>query len=280
MERRNFAQILNEANVDIRREYDRLYSYFYLQKVPDMAGRSFYTLHDFCAANFINIPFRGTCLSLDDFDEFYDLHFEKSPKDFDLNYLISFCEYTYNLVIYLQPFNTFNILGSFSINELFLQQVQKVIESIGYMFSSNGNVTIFVPKSPAAISVSEIVDPSLSYKVIEYNHHTLQGNIEGKKAILMLLIDRISPERQKLKQINKTMEDNLFFLFNNLNLRHTNCDKQSKDFKPYVASMSKTDMEQWYDEIYQLCLLALLELDNIERNAKIKELKRKITPGE
>lgn len=278
MERRNFAQILKEANVDIRREYDRLYSSFYLQKTPDINGTPF-SLHDFCSANFINIPFCGTCLSLDDFDESHKLYFEKAPKDFDINYLISFCEYTYNLVLYLQPFGVFGMAGGFSLNQLFLQQVQKVIDLIGYMASQTGGVTIFVPKSQAAISASEIVDPSLSYKVIEYNHHTLQGNIEGKKAILMLLIEKLSPERSKLKQINGTMEDNLFFLFNNLNLRHPNCDKQSKDFKPYVASMSKKDMEWWYDEIYQLCLLALLELDNTERNAKIKELKKNITTG-
>lgn len=32
MERRNFAQILKEAKIDIRREYDRLYGLFYLNK--------------------------------------------------------------------------------------------------------------------------------------------------------------------------------------------------------------------------------------------------------
>ena len=36
MERRNFAQILEAANIDIKREYDRLYSSFYLQKIQDM----------------------------------------------------------------------------------------------------------------------------------------------------------------------------------------------------------------------------------------------------
>ena len=32
MERRNFSQILEEAQIDIRREYDRLYSTFFICK--------------------------------------------------------------------------------------------------------------------------------------------------------------------------------------------------------------------------------------------------------
>jgi hypothetical protein len=65
-----FSQVLKSASIDIRREYDRLYGMFFLQKISDSTGNSI-TLRDSCAANFINLPFRGTCVSLDDFDDFY-----------------------------------------------------------------------------------------------------------------------------------------------------------------------------------------------------------------
>ena len=39
-------------------------------------------------------------LSMDDFDDFYGYSFEKIPSDFNLDYLISFCEYSYNLAVY------------------------------------------------------------------------------------------------------------------------------------------------------------------------------------
>ena len=86
MVRRNFLQVLQEKNVDLKREYQRLYELFYIQKAPDMQGIC-YTLKDFCEGNFLNVPFRGTCLSLEDFDDTYNYHFEKIPHDFDLNYL-------------------------------------------------------------------------------------------------------------------------------------------------------------------------------------------------
>ena len=69
MERRNFSQILEEAQIDIRREYDRLYSSFYLQKTFDQYGNN-WSLSEHCQMNFLNIPFRGTCLTLDDFEIF------------------------------------------------------------------------------------------------------------------------------------------------------------------------------------------------------------------
>lgn len=276
MERRNFAQILKEANVDIRREYDRLYNAFYVQKIADANGYGL-VLREYSAANFMNMPFRGTCMSLDDFDDFYKIHYEKVPSGFDINYLVSFCEYTYNLAMYTPSMGIFGYMGMQTASQMYMQQVMKVVDAIGYMATQDGNVTIFVPKSAAAISVAEIVEPALSYKVIEYNHHTLQGNLEGKKSILLLLYEKLEPQRSKLKQINKTMEDNIFTLFNNLNLRHNNCDEQKKEYyNAFVAQMPKKDLESWYDETYQICLLAFLELENVERKEKIKELKENL----
>lgn len=273
MERRNFSQILEAANIDIRREYNRLYSSFYLQKIQDMYGNC-YTLKEYCAANFMNVPFRGTCLSLDDFDDFYKFNFEKVPSNFDLNYLVLFCEYTYNLVLSLNCNMASMYTGINAPQQVYMQQVMKVIELIGYMMTKKNSVTIMVPKSQAAIAVSEIVSPTLSYKVIEYNHHALHGNIEAKKSILLLLADQLESKRKVLKSINKILEDNIFFLYNSMNIRHNNCDLNSKNYKEHTANMSSKELENWYDEIYQLSLLAFLELDNVDRTKQIEVLKR------
>lgn len=275
MERRNFAQILREADVDIQKEYNRLYNAFYNQKFFD-GYNSNVTLKDCCENNFLNFPFRGTCLSLDDFEEHYDIHYEKVPNDFNLEYLISFCEYTYNLVIYL---NTMGMIGAQGPQQIYCTQINKVIEEVGYMYANDNGITIFIPKSQEAISVSEIIDPKLSYKVIEYNHHSLKGNIDKKKAILLLLADKIEHERKNLRNINKTLETNLFMLFNNMNLRHDNCSEGSSKYIKFVSDMPKRELENWYDDTYQLCLLAFLELDNIERNMRLDDLKDKIGKG-
>lgn len=99
MKRIPFSQVLKTAAIDIRREYDRLYGMFCVQKFQDMVGAGS-SLKDYCATFFVRLPFRGTCVSLDDFDDFYGYSFEKNPSNFDIEYLVSFCEYSYNLAIY------------------------------------------------------------------------------------------------------------------------------------------------------------------------------------
>lgn len=274
MGRKNFAQILKMANIDIRLEYDRLYTMFYKNTYNDFLGNSL-PLYDYCSMYFYGLPFqiRGTCLNIDDFNSVHDFFFEQVPRGFDINYMILFCEYIYNLLSYLNIGMPQMNGTDLSPTQFFVQHILKVIDIIGYTSAEEHGITIFVPKSPAAIAVSEIIEQDLSYKVIEYNHHALQGNIERKKSILLLLYAKLESQRNKLKQINNTMEDNISTLFNNLDLRHTNCDESSQYYKPFVAAMSKQDLELWYDETYQLCLLAFLELDNVERREKIKKLK-------
>ena len=246
---------------------------FCVQKIQDGSG-TVLTLKDFRALNFGNLPFRGTCISLDDFDDFYGYHFEKVPSEFEIDYLVSFCEYSYNLAIYNQGFGY--ILPTLNIGQpiqFYVQQVMKVVEAIGYMPNMQDGVTDFVPKDQAAISVAEIVDSNLSYKIIEYNHHSMKGDLDRKKNVLIALADKLEPQRAKLKQINSLLESDLFFLFNTINLRHNNSDQGGKNYIPVVAGMNVDEIERWYDDTYQMCLLAFLELDHLDRKDRVKQLK-------
>ncbi len=137
--------------------------------------------------------------------------------------------------------------------------------------------TIFVEKAVSAIAVSEIVPNDLSFKVISYNHHSMKGNIEKKKETLLKLANLLESKRKKLKSINSSLEDDLFYAFNNLNLRHNNKDKTFKEkYKKYIAEMSDNNLENWYYELYQMCLLAFLEIEQIDRKKSFKDLKRHI----
>ena len=91
--RRNFAQVLRAGKVDPQKEYSKLYSLFYNKDSRD--GKS---LADLISMNFKGFDFRGTCLTLDEFDEEHGFNFAEQPQDFDIDYLVSFCEYTNNAV--------------------------------------------------------------------------------------------------------------------------------------------------------------------------------------
>lgn len=276
MTRIPFPQVLKSASIDLRREYDRLFSMFYDKKVPDHRRESI-SLRNYFASNFIKLPFRGTCISLDDFDDLYGFLFVRNPSDFDIDYLVSFCEYSYNFAESNISF-AFNLSSSemYQAVQLYVKQVLLVIELIGYMKSEQDKLTIFVPKNQAVISVAEIINPNLSYKVIEYNHHSMKGDIKRKRDIIILLADQLEPQRAKLKQTNSSLETDLFFLLNNINLRHNNIDPNGKNYKAFIAGMKQEELEEWYDETYQMCLLAFLELDHEERKARITQLKQDI----
>lgn len=272
--RMSFSQVLKNASVDIRREYTRLYALFYVQKIRSH-NMNEYTLRDLCAANFINVSFRGTCISLNDFDYSHKYIFEEKPSKFDIDYLIRFCEYSYNLLLSCQsPELSISFFDMQEPMHFYIQQVDRVIEAIGYIHNWHDGITDFVPKDQVAISVAEIIDPSLSYRVIEYNHHSMTGDIERKKSVIVALADMLEPQRKKLGQIDKSLEDNLFYLFNNMNLRHNNANPEGNKYNPAFSNMKTAEIEKWYDDTYQMCLLAFLELDNIERKERVDKLKK------
>jgi len=275
MARIPFSEVLKNASVDLSSEYGRLYELFYINVEDSSALGN--TISEHCASRFKDFPYRGTCISLDDFEKCHNLNFVGSPHEFDIDYLVSFCEYSYNIVVYCSGSDSdLKYYGMHKQISFFLQQIERVIEKIGYMPNSKNGITDFVPKDPTAISVSEIVEPEVSYSVIEYNHHSMKGDLKQKRAILIALADQLEPQRAKLKSINSSFEDDLFFLFNNVNLRHNNCDPEGKKYHSYVAAMKKEDIEQLYDDTYQMCLLAFLELDHMERKERVKKLKQNI----
>lgn len=273
MERRPFSEVLKNKKIDFLYEYQTLFFMFY-HKGIDYAYISSTTIRQLCGDYFLEFPIRDTFVTLDDFEERNHFVFEENPRDFDINYLINFSEYSYNLVVCCK-----NIMSkrnpymfddaNFPLN-IYIEQVCRVIAKIGYIPNNKDNITTFVPRSQTAISVAEIIDPELSFDVIEYNHHSMKGDIERKTRILEALAKRLEPKRGQLHEINEELEDKLFDLYNNFHLRHNN--EEGKFKKPYVVNMSNDEREPYYDDIYQMSLLAFLLLDNEDRKERITEL--------
>ena len=136
---------------------------------------------------------------------------------------------------------------------------------------------LVVEDKPEVTAAAEIMPFSvLAVDVVKYNHRPLKGEIEQKKKILLALGAELEAKRKRLHTINTVLENDIFFMLNNLNIRHNNKSKGDKNYKEYVAKMRKDRLEKWYDELYQMILLAFLLMDNAKRTDKVKELKAKI----
>lgn len=263
--RKTFADVLKSGGVDIEKEYLRLLRSFYDNRIG---------LSNQCAGYFMQMPFRGTCVSLEDFDAVYGFNFSPSPKNFDTDYLINFCEYSYNLIINLPEDYGAYEYGGINSKESYIQQVERVVEKINceIIYNDDG-IAIIIPKNSVANVVSEILPENLSYKVIAYNHHSMKGGLDKKQATIKLLADQLEAKKDKLSELNNSLKSDLFYLFNNINIRHNNIDSSSKSYKKAVAEMSKEELEEWYDRTYDMCLMAFMVLEQADNKTKIKELK-------
>ena len=282
--RRTFAQILQEAKIDPKQEYKKLYGMLFDRTIV-VSNSNRVSAYDELSECFLSFPFRGTCLSLEEFNELNDFHFEKEPTNFKIDELILLCEYMENLLIAYQyiplnfPYGYGNTRPQLINVQFYLQQIGQVIERIGYMQATQNGFTIFVEKSPAAIAVAEsdLVPKELSYRIISYNHYSMKGQLEAKKSALVQLASLLEPKRGSLKKADKTLESDLFYLFNNLNIRHNNVDPaDSAKYKPFIVQMKQEELEHWYDETYQMCLLAFLQLEQTERKIEFDRLKTAI----
>ena len=59
-------------------------------------------------------------------------------------------------------------------------------------------------------------------------------------------------------------------------IRHNNADPQSPKFKKPIGDLAKEQLEFWYDEVYQMCLLAILRLEHADRKKTFEALKSEI----
>lgn len=78
----------------------------------------------------------------------------------------------------------------------------------------------------------------------------------------------------EIKSLNSKLDDDIGFLLNNAHIRHNN--KSGKNKKGYISKMRKDTMEKWYDETYQMLLLAFLLNEQLNRSKKISQLKEKM----
>ena len=69
------------------------------------------------------------------------------------------------------------------------------------------------------------------------------------------MADDIENDRKKLSSINKTLENQLYQLMNKF-VRHDQSQTS------YIATMKPQEIEECYDDIYQMWLLTKLEIDH------------------
>ena len=266
------------ASINISNEVDRIVSMSVNEKstyFPPYDRTLFEFVDERC---FKDWRYRGHFVDVKDFLEAVNYNeIKKSAKNGDTEAFMTLIELIYNLwsLAYHDIVDEKSLSGwnnnFFHLREVMLDNLEK------YNHKAYIERILIIEDKPEVTAVAEIVEQDLALDIIRYNHRSLQGEIESKKKILISLGSELEPKRKELQALNKQLSEDIFFMLNNINIRHNNRSKKDMaKYKDYVAKMTKARLEKWYDELYQMMLLAFLLLDNVQRTANVKELKEKI----
>lgn len=271
------------ASINISNEVDRIVSMSVEEK------STYYPPYDLTLFEFVDQRcfrdwnYRGHFVNVKDFLEAVNYNeIIKSAKNGDTEAFMILIELTYNLwnLAYCDIIDK-DSLSKWNNNFFHLRDVMlDNLEKYNHKSYIDDERILIIEDKPELTAVAEIIEQDLAIDIIRYNHRSMQGEIELKKKILISLGSELEPKRKELQVLNKQLSEDIFFMLNNMNLRHNNRSKKDMGkYKEYVAKMTKARLEKWYDELYQMMLLAFLLLDNVDRTENVKELKEKIIGG-
>lgn len=159
---------------------------------------------------------------------------------------------------------------------LTIENMNILLEHLNYEMKifENEEKVILIPRKPEATAVAEISSEETALAILMYNHHSMKGDIEGKRTILY----KIAHEYETLLKKPREGYNDFFVktnaLLNNLHIRHDNKTKEGN--KNPVIEIDDKELENWYDELYQLLLFCVLIHDNLERKNRVADFLKSI----
>lgn len=279
MARRNIFEIL-ENKWDIVEEIKRIYKLLNRNSITNPFGKDMSPIdivNQYCFHNWDN---RHSYLNIEDMAEALNIVIEyyNIPSNLSTTLILNYLEFASNIVMLCDTkiFEEDTKFEYYTDYRILDENIDIALEHLNFCKYelNNEERIILIEKNTSATAVAEIVDEDTACKVIEYNHYLLKGDIDKKKEILLQLASKYEGMRNSIKNLNSKLDDDIGFMLNNIHIRHNN--KSGKNKKEYVSKMRKDSLEKWYDETYQMLLLAFLLNEQTDRSKKISQLKEKL----
>ena len=277
MSRKSIFEII-EAKYDIEQEFKTVAGLFFSSTLNYNTNQLLPIEQAIDASCFYAWKQRGSCINCDDMKNKLNIDrlILEENVECDLEQKIVYLEYFCNLINLAStklsyPF--FQKLKEFVILE---QNLDILLEHLNYekvLFSDDEKI-ILVPKNPAATAVAEISRKDTAFAILKYNHASLKGQLEEKRQLLLSIANEYEPLLSKPIEGFNDYFTKATNMLNNVHIRHNN--KSGKNKKELVANMSDEDLENWYDETYQLLLFCVLIKDNKDRKDKLDELLKNV----
>lgn len=272
--RKNFFDLISRR-YDLVKEIVKIDGLFDEAEI-EVNGRHFYTIEEFVdeyalynwkqCGSYLECGEIRDDLSLNDF--IFNCKFK---AEIELEDLLLYIEYILNMIKLCDSYQqNLDLVFDKSFMNL-VRNINILLDHLNYkeVYMEKEEKVILVEKDSSAIMVAEIVEEDVAFKVLEYNHHLLKGNLSRKREILKTMADEIEAFR---KQLDSSLSSDFGFLVNSVHIRHNNLEGDSR--KQFVADMDEEQLEFWYDEAYRLMIYCILQNEQKERSKRIKELKK------
>lgn len=273
--RKSIFEILEEQ-YDFNKEFQKI-SYLFNCNMVNRIGYG-YPIEWFVNKIFHDWKARGSCINCADMRRELEIDTITKLEKPSFDQIILCLEYYVN-ILFVFVKKCFPLPKEFKTsNDLLMLQrnINILIEHMNFTrhIVAEEEKIILIPNNPAAISVAETAPKNIAFAILKYNHASLNGQLEEKRKLL----HSIANEYEALLD-NPTNGFSEYFktvrgLLNNLNIRHNNND--GKNQNNLIKNMSPQELENNYDELYQLLLFCILTKDNSNRKKVADELLKKI----
>ena len=282
MSRTNIFELLKQNN-NMGKDADRLKTLLCEYHYAATAEHENYTLFRFIDAFcFDDWTAKGRCLDLQDFFETLgidelDYYFPREPDD-----LLVFIEILYNFWYLAENYISshkaeFELYDTSDVLKTLMDECLSEYNQRAYYFPEEEKC-IIAEDSPQVTAAAEATEPEIALDIVRYNHRQLTGEVAKKKAILKTLGDYLEGRKREITDINSALYNTITGALNNLNIRHNNIARENKSYyHEAVADMPQEELEQHYDDLYQLILLAILEIDNVVRKREMNALIQRVS---
>lgn len=280
MVRKNIFDLLKDrynTNNEFRKITELFNSKLVQQEISSFARRytNYYTLEEMVEDVFFDWKGRGSCISCQNMREELEINKIIDDTKRTIDDIIIALEYYKNIFILFinrvapkLDHYAYSYLNSF---HMLNPNMDKLLDYLNYeqhVFEKE-EMVILIPKNPAATAVAERSSEDTAMAILMYHHASLKGQLEEKRKLLLTIAREYEPLLKKGIDGFSSYFDNARNMLNNVHLRHNN--KEGKDKIEKIAKMSDEELENWYDELYQLLLFCVLIKDNKERKDKMTE---------
>ncbi|MBR0377626.1 MAG: LCP family protein [Lachnospiraceae bacterium] len=190
-----------------------------------------------------------------------------------VNEVLTYLQYTLNIAeLCRRNFNSDELTGYYfdlrSYTNL-LTRIRELLTILKYdvKYVAEKEVIYLVTKDVAADAVTNTSSDPITDAIVEYNSYSVAGNLDRKRKILNDMGDMVESYTDNRSPGNVKLFSNIEFMLYNFNIRNNNFE--GDDRVEHVASMSREELEAWYDETYQMMLLRILQHENLERMKRV-----------